>query len=170
MVGDCAGKPCAVGFLHRTSTSDNKNITFCMQKKQSYKRRERNEAVRCAFCLTRKEIKRKKKKLNKSARAKKNKLNTSRGRLSLRWTYPWVQVKLYPWVQVKSYPWVQLNLYPWPYFLVWSPFLEVEAVFSRVVMKKEEEQLKIKNMLSPRIETTRFDKRAAQSASPRLVP
>ena len=163
MVGDRAGKPSgAVGFLHRTSTSDNKNITFCMQKKQSYKRRERNEAVRCAFCLTRKEIKRKKKKLNKSARAKKKKLNTSRGRLSLRWTHPWVQVK--------SYPWVQLNLYPWPYFLVWSPFLEVEAVFSRVVTKKEEEQLKIKNMLSPRIETTRFDKRAAQSASPRLVP
>ena len=96
MVGDRAGKPSgAVGFLHRTSTLDNKSITFCMQKKQSNKRRERKEAVRCAFCLTRKEVKHNEKqkvKLNKSARKK---------------------------TKTKH--------------IVWSPFLEVEAAFSRVV-------------------------------------
>ena len=45
-----------------------------------------------------------------------------------------------------------------------------ENVTKTKTKKNKEEQLKTKNMLSPRFETTRFDKRAAQSASPRLIP
>ena len=56
--------------------------------------------------------------------------------------------------------------------LLWRPKIRgrYEDVTKTKTKKNEEEELKMKNMLSPRIETTRFDKRAAQSASPRLVP
>ena len=142
-----------------------------MQRKQSYKRRKRKETVRCAFCLTRKQIKRKKKKIQKEkkqkrARAKKKKQQQNKTKQKHTFN---TLTREYSLHLKERRPHAKIR--PPPLGKATTKIRgRYENVTKTKTKKNKEEQLKTKNMLSPRFETTRFDKRAAQSASPRLVP